>query len=41
MIAELIMPIEMLIGQLRKDGYYFRMYKGIMSGQQLSTINNN
>ena len=28
MIAELIIPIETLRGQLRKDGYYFRMYKG-------------
>ena len=28
MIAELIIPIETLKGQLRKDGYYFRMYKG-------------
>lgn len=27
MIAELIIPIETLKGQLRKDGYYFRMYK--------------
>ena len=28
MIAELIIPIETLKGQLRKDGFYFRMYKG-------------
>ena len=28
MIAELIIPIDTLKGQLRKDGYYFRMYKG-------------
>ena len=28
MIADLIIPIETLRGQLRKDGYYFRMYKG-------------
>ena len=28
MIAKLIIPIETLKGQLRKDGYYFRMYKG-------------
>ena len=28
MIAELIIPIETLRGQLRQDGYYFRMYKG-------------
>ena len=28
MIAELIIPIETLKGRLRKDGYYFRLYKG-------------
>jgi hypothetical protein len=28
MIAEVIIPIDTLRGQLRKDGYYFRMYKG-------------
>ncbi len=28
MIAELIIPIEWLKGKLRKDGYYFRLYKG-------------
>ena len=28
MIAEMIIPIETLRGQLRKDGYYFRMYRG-------------
>ena len=28
MIAILITPIEELRGMLRKDGYYFRMYKG-------------
>ena len=28
MIVELIIPIEELKGQLRKDGYYFRIYKG-------------
>ena len=28
MKAELILPIETLRGQLRKDGYYFRMYNG-------------
>lgn len=27
MIAELIIPIETLKGKLRKDGYYFRVYK--------------
>ena len=28
MIAEVIIPIDTLRGQLRKDGYYFRMYRG-------------
>ena len=28
MKAELIIPIETLRGALRKDGYYFRMYRG-------------
>ena len=28
MIAEVIIPIDTLRGQLKKDGYYFRMYKG-------------
>ena len=28
MKAELILPIETLKGMLRKDGYYFRMYRG-------------
>ena len=28
MIAEMIIPIDSLRGMLRKDGYYFRMYKG-------------
>ena len=28
MKAELIIPIDALRGQLRKDGYYFRIYKG-------------
>ena len=28
MKAELIIPIESLRGQLRKDGYYFRLYRG-------------
>jgi len=28
MKAELIIPIEELRGALRKDGYYFRIYKG-------------
>ena len=28
MKAELIIPIESLRGVLKKDGYYFRIYKG-------------
>ena len=28
MRCELIIPIEVLRGKLRKDGYYFRMYRG-------------
>ena len=28
MKAVLIIPIEMLKGKLREDGYYFRMYRG-------------
>lgn len=28
MKVELIIPIEWLKGMLRKDGYYFRLYKG-------------
>lgn len=28
MKAELIIPIESLRGKLRKDGYYFRTYRG-------------
>ena len=28
MIADLIIPIDSLRGMLRKDGYYFRMYRG-------------
>ena len=28
MKAELIIPIDSLRGMLRKDGYYFRMYRG-------------
>ena len=34
MIAELIIPIESLRGQLRKDGYYFRVSKGIQIVQR-------
>jgi len=28
MKATLILPVASLRGQLRKDGYYFRMYRG-------------
>ena len=28
MKAELVIPIESLRGVLKKDGYYFRIYKG-------------
>ena len=28
MKADLIIPIDSLRGMLRKDGYYFRMYRG-------------
>ena len=28
MKADLILPIDSLRGMLRKDGYYFRMYRG-------------
>ena len=28
MLVELIIPIDRLRGQLNKDGYYFRMYRG-------------
>ena len=28
MKVELIIPIESLRGKLKKDGYYFRMYRG-------------
>lgn len=28
MRADLILPIDSLRGMLRKDGYYFRMYRG-------------
>ncbi len=34
MIAELIIPIESLRGQLRKDGYYFRVCKGVQIVQR-------
>ena len=34
MIAELIIPIETLRGQLRKDGYYFRVCKGVQIVQR-------
>ena len=28
MKVELIIPIDVLRGKMRKDGYYFRLYKG-------------
>ena len=38
MKAELIIPIDKLKGKLRKDGYYFRMYRGIQIVQHCPTI---
>ena len=37
MKAKLITPIERLRGQLRKDGYYFRMYRGEQIVQRCPT----
>ena len=37
MKVKLILPIETLRGKLRKDGYYFRMYKGMQIVQQCPT----
>ena len=37
MKAELIIPIESLKGKLRKDGYYFRMYRGQQIVQRCPT----
>ena len=37
MKAELIIPLEALKGALRKDGYYFRMYKGQQIVQRCPT----
>ena len=37
MKADLIMPLEALKGALRKDGYYFRMYKGQQIVQRCPT----
>ena len=34
MIAELIIPIETLRGQLKKDGYYFRVCGGVQIVQR-------
>lgn len=34
MKVELIMPIDTLRGVLRKDGYYFRLYKGMQIVQR-------
>lgn len=37
MKAELILPIDCLRGMLRKDGYYFRIYKGTQVVQRCPT----
>ena len=37
MKVELIIPIERLKGKLRKDGYYFRMYRGEQIVQRCPT----
>ena len=37
MKVELIIPIESLRGKLRKDGYYFRMYRGQQIVQRCPT----
>lgn len=37
MKAELIIPIDWLKGKLRKDGYYFRLYKGAQIVQRTPT----
>ena len=37
MKAILIIPIEKLRGMLRKDGYYFRIYKGTQVVQRCPT----
>lgn len=37
MKAELIMPLETLRGKLRKEGYYFRMYRGQQIVQRCPT----
>ena len=37
MKAELIIPLEALKGALRKDGYYFRLYKGRQIVQRCPT----
>ena len=38
MTVELIIPIESLKGKLRKDGYYFRTYKGKQLVQKCPSI---
>ena len=37
MKVELIIPIESLRGKLRKDGYYFRQYRGQQIVQKCPT----
>ena len=34
MKAELILPIDNLMGKLENNGYYFRMYKGVQIVQR-------
>jgi hypothetical protein len=34
MKAELILPIDILKGKINKNGYYFRMYKGVQIVQR-------
>ena len=37
MIVELIIPIDTLKGKLRRDGYYFRLYRGQQVVQRCPT----
>ena len=39
MKAELIIPIDKLRGMLRKDGFYFRMYRGQQIAQDRAAFN--
>ena len=40
MLVELIIPIDRLRGQLKKDGYYFRMYRGQQIVQRCPDLRN-